>query len=233
MFAMHGHEITGPREVQHQFEFFLAGVAVNVNPGDPVVQYLGALAQQVVDGLADGPFVPRNRCRGDDYRVPFDQVDISAFAVGDSHQRRSRLALTAGRHQHDFVEGQVTGFSDWDDGSGPGVEVAHLGGHLDVGDHASTHESHFAVVLFGSGYHLLDSADQRSEGGDDSPARGIANCPIEGWAHDLFRRSVARQFSVGGIGHQQQDSPGAAFGQSGQVDGVTVHRGVVDLEIPV
>ena len=49
--AVDGYKVPGPGEVQHQLQFFLAGVAMDVNRGNSVVQHLGALAQQVIDGL--------------------------------------------------------------------------------------------------------------------------------------------------------------------------------------
>ena len=86
-------------------------------------------------------------------------------------------------------------------------------------------------MLFGGVDHLLDAADERGESGDDGPPRRIANRPIQGLGHHLLRGGVAGQFGVGRVGKQQQDAGGAPFRQRREVNGLPVHRGMVNLEI--
>jgi hypothetical protein len=53
VFAVHWHKILRAGQAQHHFQFFLAGVAVDVNQGNTVIKDFGPLAQQVVNRPAD------------------------------------------------------------------------------------------------------------------------------------------------------------------------------------
>ena len=61
------------------------------------------------------------------------------------------------------------------------------------------------------------------------PASPIA--PVQRRPHQMLRRRIARHLGVGRIGTQQQHAAGAPPRQRGQVDGMPVHRRVVNLEI--
>ena len=94
--AVHGDEELRPRDVEHQLQLFLAGVAGDVDVRLLVMHDLGAAAIEVVDHVRDRALVAGNRARGDDHDVALLDRDLLVLADGHARERRRRLALRAG-----------------------------------------------------------------------------------------------------------------------------------------
>ena len=154
------------------------------------------------------------------------------FLVGDPHQGRRRFSLAAGGHEHNLLRGKVPGLIQGNQYPVWNVQVSHVAGHVYVVHHAPAHDAHFPFMLVRGVYHLLDAGNKGGEGRHHDPPFCLADDPVEGLVHDPLGRCEAGQLGVGGVGAEQQDSTGAVFGQSGQVNRVAVDRGVVDLEVP-
>ena len=232
IFAMHRHKVARLGQAEHHFQLLLAGVAVNMDGGNAVVQHLGPLSQQVVNGAADQQFVARNGGGGNDDRIPLHDRHIPMILIGNPHQGGSGFPLAAGGQQHYLLRGIGADFAQGKEGIRRQGQVAHSGGHTHIVGHTAADDADLAVMPGGRIHHLLHPGNQGGKGRHHHPPRGIANSPLKGIAQDMLRGGVAGNFGIGGVGTEEQHAIGTVLGQGSQVNGTPVHRSMVDLEIP-
>ena len=94
--AVNRHHVPRPEEREHRPQLLLVRVPGDVHRGDLLVQHLRTRARELVDRVVDAKLVSRNRLGGDDDRVALCHLERRVVAVGDSGQRRQRLALAPG-----------------------------------------------------------------------------------------------------------------------------------------
>ena len=101
--TVHGHHRARPNKPEHRSQLLGVAMARHMNRGDLLVQDLGAPPRKLVDRVVDAQLVPRHRLGRDDHRVPRLDLDGRVVAVGDAHERRERLALTARAEDQDLA----------------------------------------------------------------------------------------------------------------------------------
>ena len=232
IFPMHRHKVARLGQAQHHFQLLLAGVAVNMNRGHAVIQHLGPLPQQVVNSAAHQQFIPRNGRRRNHHRIPLHHRNLPVVLIGNPHQRRSRLPLTAGSQQHHPLRGIRPNFVQGKQRTRRQVQVAHLRRHIHIVRHTPPDNTDLAVMPHRRIHHLLHPGNQRGKSSHHHPPRRIPNGPLKGVAQNMLRRRITRHFRISGIGTEQQHPVGTVLRQGSQVNSAPVHRGMVDLEIP-
>ncbi len=202
--AVDGHEVTWLGEVEHQLLIFLTAVPRDMHMGKEMVVHIRPSAEKVVNGAVDQLLVAGDGVGGENHRIAAAQVDLSMFAPGHTHQRRSRLPLTAGAHDGDLFIGQPIHLLRCQQLLGINVQIAQTAGHATVLDHATANETHPPTMAAGSDDHLLHTGDVGSKGGNDHPSLRLAEHLLEGLADLPLRGGQAGSFRVGGVGKQQQ-----------------------------
>ena len=229
---MHRHKIPRPRQVQHQLQLLLAGVPMHMHRRYPVVKHPRPLPQQVVNRLAHRALIPRYRRRRNNHRVPLNQLHIPTLPIGNPHQRRRRLPLAPRGHQRHPLRRPLPRFPHRNNRAGQRRQIPHLSRHIHIRHHTAPHKCHLAPVLLRRADYLLNPADERRKSSDDNPPRRIPDRPIQRRPHRLLRRRIARQLRISRIRTKQQHALRPPFRQRRQVNGMPVHRSMVNLEIP-
>ena len=229
--AVHGHEVLGLGESQHQLLVFLEAVARHVNAFALAVDHLRPKHHQPVDGVHHGDGVAGDRTGGEDDRVGALHLHLGVFTAGDAAQGGEGFALAAGHQQQGFAIGQITDLLDRHEQiirSAHVAELACLGDHI---QHRTAQQAHFAAVLEGELKNHRHPMDRAGEGGDDHPAFRLGDVAIQAGEHRALWRAEAGDFSVGGIAEQAEHALLAVVGEASHVKGFAVHRCVVKLEV--
>ncbi len=98
--AVHGQEVARPRQVQHELEIFLAGVAGDVDEGVVLVEDLRPASIEAVDDAPHGALVARNDPRGQDHQIARLDLDVLVLAGGHEGEGRVGLALASRGEDH-------------------------------------------------------------------------------------------------------------------------------------
>ncbi|MBA7474994.1 hypothetical protein ES707_10357 [subsurface metagenome] len=229
---MDGHEELGLDQVQQQLQLLLAGVPVNMDLRYLAVEHLRPLLEQVVHRAVYQGFVARYGGGGEDHGVPPLYVDLAVVSVSHPHQGGGRLPLAAGDREDYLIAGHALQFVYLCQYPRWGIEIAQLQGYTHGIGHAAPDDAHPPPVLGGGVYYLLYAGYQRGEGGDNHSPRRLGDDPVQGFAHHLLGGGVAGQLGVGGIGEEEQYPLRPQLRQPGQLGGLAVHWGVVQLEVP-
>ena len=137
---------------------------------------------------------------------PLVQLDLRVVAVGHPPQRRQRLALRAGRDDHDPVVGEVVDLARPDDQPVGHLDVAELAPDPDVLAHRAPDERDLAVERVGGVDDLLHAVDVRGEARDDDAPLAAREDLLEMRADDRLRRREAGPVDVRRVAAQQQDA---------------------------
>ncbi len=192
VFAVDRHRIGWLEEVDHLLELVAGRVPGDVNATvDGAVDDLGALAEQVVDGLGDGVLVAGDRGGRHQDDVSTAHANFRMLARGDPGQRRRRFALTAGGDDHTLVPGEPHGFIQRYQQAVRRIEVAELQRDASVLLHAATGDRDLATMLFGGVQRHHYPAHVGREGRDDDLPLGMADDVFHRVQHDLFGRGAA------------------------------------------
>jgi hypothetical protein len=91
--AVDRHHRLRAEQAEQRPQLLRAGVAGDVDRRILLVQHLGPVARQAVDGVVHAQLVPGHRAGGDDDGVAPLDLDGRVVVVRDPRQRRERLAL--------------------------------------------------------------------------------------------------------------------------------------------
>ena len=200
-------EVLRLRQPEHQLQLFLAGVAGDVRALDRVVVDVRAGLEQVVDRARDRLLVARDRAGADDDRVAGLDLDEAVVAVGHPGQAGHRLALGAGRGDHELVVRVVLDLVLGDDRRRVVRQVAEVGRDPEVLLHRAADDRDAAVDVGRGVEDLLDAGDVAGEGRDDHPAVERLHDLAERLADGPLRRRVARVLGAGRVGQEAERRP--------------------------
>ena len=229
--AVHRHEVLGLGEGQHQLLVFLEAMARHVDAFALAVNHLGAEHHQAVNGVDHRDGVARDRAGGKNDRVGGFHLHLRMLTAGNAAEGRQRFALATGHQQQGFPIGQITDLLDRHKQIVGGTHVAQLPRLGDHVEHRAAQQAHLAAVLERQLQDHRDAVNRAGKGGDDHPAFGLGNVAIQAGEHRALRRAETGHLGVGGIAEQAQHTLLAVMGQAGHVEGLAIHRRVVELEV--
>ena len=111
------------------------------------------------------------------------------------------------------------------------VEISKVLRDLGGFKHRPADDRDLAAVLLGELQRDADAVDGRREAGEEEPALGAREDLVEARADGPFARRVAGAVDVGGVLQQRKDAALAVLSEAGQIEGLAVGRGKIDLEI--
>ena len=209
VFAVDRDEILRLDQFQHEFQFFLAGMARYVDFLIPAGDDVGTEAHEVIDGAADAGFIARDRrCRNDD-RIARHDADTAVIVRSHARQAGHRFALAARRQDEDLIVRITVQFIRFDEDPFGDIEIAQFDSNLDVIDHAPSEDSDFAFELHSRIDSLLDTGNIRGECRQNNTAFGSAEGFTEGMTDGRFRFGIASPFRIGAVRHEEQDASAA------------------------
>ena len=230
--AVHGQEVLGLGQGEHQLLLLLTGVTGNVHIVHALVDDLCAQQQQTVDDLGHALFVAGDGVGGDDDEVAGAYPHLTVAAGGHTAQRAERLALTAGGHQHYLLRRVLVQLVYADQGALRDVHIAQLLRHGGVVDHAAAAEGHLAAILHGQINDLLHAVDVGRKGcNDNALIAGAGKQAAHTGSHLLLGSGKARALRVGGVAQQSQHTALPVLGQGGQVGHAAGQRGVINFKV--
>ena len=153
------------------------------------------------------------------------------LAAGDPAESGQRFALAAGHQQQGFAIGQVADLLDRHEqlvGGAHVAQLARLGNHI---EHGAAQQAHLAAVLEGQLQNHRHPVNRAGEGGDDHPAFGLGDVTIQVGEHRPLAGGKAGHLGVGGVAEQTQHPLLTMVSEARHIKGLTIHRGVVELEV--
>ncbi len=164
VFAMNRHETVWPSQRQHQFQFFLTGVAGNMHLAGLFIKNFGATPIEQVDQAADGLFVSGDKLGGQNDRITRFQRQLSIVIHSHARQYAQRLALAAGSDHHHFAARQIAQFPQLDKSLRRDLQIAELTGNGGIGHHAATVDQYLTAASHSRIDHLLDAVNVGRKG---------------------------------------------------------------------
>ena len=82
-------------QIQHQLQFFLAGVTRYVRRPSALIVHAGAAPAEVIDQAGDATFVSGNNSCADNDCIVFTNGEILVFAEGKTRQRSHGFSLAS------------------------------------------------------------------------------------------------------------------------------------------
>ena len=231
--AVDRDEALGLGHRHQRAQLALAGVAAHVHRLRPRVHDLGPPAVEVVDHLADRPFVARDRVGADHDGVVVGHLQPLVLPRRHERQRRHRLALgPRGDHAH-LLGRVVVDVLDVDPHPVGDADDAEARAQLEVLAHRAPERRHLAPVRHGGVDDLLDAVHVAGEARHDQPLAGLrGEDPPQ---HDPDVRlglGEARLLGVGRVGQQEPDPlPLGQLAHARQVHPAPVDGLQVDLEV--
>ena len=198
--------------------------------GHPVVDHVGPALEQVVQHPADVFFVAWDGAAGDDDGVAAAHTHVAVGTVGHPVEGRTRLALGAGRKNHQlflrYAGVDVYQQAAWH------VEVTQLLGQFKVRAQAATGEGHLTSVLLCQIDDLLQPGEQAGEGSDDDPVPlRLGEQPVQRIAHHPLRFRPPGLVGIGAVCQHCQHAVFCQLAQPGQIRGPASGRGLVQFII--
>ena len=206
-------------------------VAGDVHPRGLLVHDGGAQPGQPVDHLVDGGLVARHQRRREDDGVAGGDGDLVVVAAGHPAERRQRLALRPGGHQHDLLGRHRGGLVQRHHQPGRDVQQAEVAGDAHVAHHRPADEGDLAPVRPGAVEHLLDAVHVAGEAGDDQPLRRPGEDVVQDRADAPLGGDEAGHLGVGRVRQQQVDAGQPQPGEGAEVGQDAVQRQLVHLEV--
>ena len=152
-------------------------------------------------------------------------------AVRHPAQRRQRLALRAGRDDHELVVREVLDLLRADEHPLGDVDVAEHAADVRVLAHRAADQRDAPVERTSGVDHLLHAVDVRREAGDHDPALAASEHLLETRADGRLRQRHARPVGVRGVTAQEQQALAPQLGQPRDVRRHAVHRRLVELVV--
>src|SRR5450759_3421177 len=186
--AVDRDEVFGPRQPEHQLEFFLAGMARHVDLLHAVVVDVGPGLEEVVDRPGHVLLVAGDGAGADDDGVSGLNLHETVVAPGHAGQADHRLTLGAGRGDHDAVDRPdlVLGH----DLARRVRQVPEVRGDAEVLLHRSAYDRDLAIEGGRSIDNLLNASAVAGEGGNDDPAVQRLHDLPESLAHRSFGERI-------------------------------------------
>jgi hypothetical protein len=157
------------------------------------------------------------------------EADLLVAVVGHARQRRHRLALRTGRHQHHLVRRSSVDLVD--DDTVRHVQVAEIAGDLHVADHRAADVRDLATVLGGGVDDLLHAVDVRRERRDDDASAAVLEHRVDRRRDVALGRREAGHLGIRRVGEEQVDTLLAETGEGAQVGDAAVERQLIHLEV--
>ena len=152
-------------------------------------------------------------------------------AVGHPAQRRQRLALGAGRDDHDPLVGEVGDLARPDEHPLGDLDVPEAAPDADVLAHRAPDERDLAAERLGGVDDLLDAVDVRREARHDDPPSQRANTSSRCGPTTDSDGEKPVAVDVRRVAAQQQHALAAELGQPRDVGRRAVDRGLVELVV--
>ena len=162
---------------------------------------------------------------------PVAQLDLRVVAVGHPAQGRQRLALGAGRDDHDLLGRELVDLAQRDQHRLGHLDVAQRAADVDVLAHRAPDERDLASQRRRGVDHLLHAVDVGREAGDDDPALAVMEDALEVRADGGLARRHPRPVGVRGVAAQQQQPLPPQLGESRHVGRRAAHRRLVELVV--
>src|SRR5439155_14731943 len=121
--------------------------------------HLDADAGQAVDDAPHRRLVAGDRGGGEDDGVVLGELDVLVLPHRHEAEGRERFALGTGADDDDLGAGILAGLVHRDQDMGRHVEIAEVGGDLDVAHHAAADQGHHAAGVPGGVEDRLDTVD--------------------------------------------------------------------------
>jgi hypothetical protein len=229
--AVKRHQIARAQQVQHQLQLLCIAMARRVNRGVTCRDDIAADLVEAVDGLVDGSFVAGDRRRREDDGVALAQRNLRVVAVGHAPQRRERLALRAGRDDHDLIVAEVGELARRDHQAVRHLDVAQLTPDSDVLAHRAPDQRDLAVKRGGGVDDLLHAVDVRGEARDDDPSPGPREDLLELRSDDRLGGREAIAVGVRRVPAQEQHALGPELREPRDVGRLAIHGRLVELVV--
>ena len=183
--AMHGDEILGLREREHQPELLAPRMAGNVHVRHAVVNDFCAFLIQLIDDAGNRNLISGDRGCGDDDHVPLADVE-PVGSVRHAEQTAHGFSLATGRDDADLFIINLAQLFHFDDLLHGDVQVTELTCHLRNVHHAAALEADHPPVCDRHIRNLLDAVDVGSKCRYDNATlcdleivfKGLPNLPL-------------------------------------------------------
>ena len=153
------------------------------------------------------------------------------LAAGDAAESRQRFSLTSRHQEQGFAIGQIVDLLNRHKqiiGRAHVAKFASFGDHI---EHRAAQQTHLAAVLERQLKNHGHPMDRTGKGGDDHPALRLRHAAIEIGKHRTLWRTETRYLGVGGVAEETEHTLITVMCQAGDVEVLTIHRGVIKFEI--
>ena len=165
-----------------------------------VVQNRHAVARKLVDDPSHQLFVAGDGTGREDDQILRAELDLRMVGKGHAVECGHRLALAAGGNQRQLFGAVFFYVVDVNERFFGQLHVPKLGGGPQHADHAAAGHGDLAAVLGADVDDLLHTVHVGGKGGDNHALIDVvAENPLQGAAHLLFRHGKAGAFRVGGF----------------------------------
>ena len=230
--AMERHHVAGLDEVEHQLDLLRVAVPGGVHRCVAGRYDVAADVVEAVDRLVHGALVAGDRRGREDDRVAALQLHLGMVAIGHPAQCRQRLALRAGRDDHDALVGEVVDLARADEQPVGHLDVAQRAADADVLAHRASHQRDLAIERIGRVEDLLNAMDVGGEARHHDAPLTAREDLLQVGAHYRLRRREAVAIHVRGVPAQQQHALAAELGQARDVSRRPVDGRLVELVVP-
>ena len=233
VFAMDGDEIARLDQVDDELEFFLAGVAADVDGwrASVFVDDVGFAAEEVIDHPVNSFFVARDDARGEDDGVALFDFGVLVVVDGGAGERGHGLALRATDEDADFFRRKIFHLAGIDDEALWDLDVAEIFGDLGGIVHGAAEEGDLAAMLVREFDRQIDAMDRGRKARDEQTALGVGENFVELASDSALAGCVSLALDVGGILKQGEDAAFAVFGKGMKVEEFVVGGRGIDFEI--
>src|SRR5215470_16340094 len=233
VFPVYRNKVSRLHPLQNQLLFFLAGVPGNVNHACRiVVVHQSSATKHVIQHAEDGFFIARNDARRKDHAVVFFDRHVAVIVYRDARERGHGLGLAAAGQNDDTPGIEAANVLRLHDHAVWNAQQAQRVRDLDVVDHAAPDESYFAIDAPSDVNHLLNTVNRRSKTREDHATWRRAAQLFDARHDSALGRCKAGALHVCGIAEERQDAFLAVFRKGVQIERATIHRRLIDLEIP-
>ena len=197
-----------------------------------LIDHRSAPHGQLVDHVGHGLFISGDRGGAKHHHIGGRDGDLLVKRCRHAGQSRHGLALASGGNDHRGLRGIISQLLDVDQRSLRHIDVVQLPGNLHHRDHTAALHDHLAAVFVRRVHDLLHAVHVRGEGRHNDPViLVLRENGVKGLAHRALGHGKSGTDGIGTVRHQRQHALFAQLRKALQVDGISKHRGVIDLEV--